>query len=109
MSNGPTTSPDGVDINGREPHRKTSDAAAECHLRLAVADETDVSRGAAHVERNEIPAAGPGAGGRGADDARSWARQRGADRHLAGPTNRHQPAGCLANTSAGPGGGGRGR
>ena len=58
MGDRPAAGADGVDVDGGETHGKARDAAAERHLRLAVAHEADVGRGAAHVEGDEIAAAG---------------------------------------------------
>ena len=97
----PAAGPDGVDVDRGEAHRKAGDAAAERHLRLAVADEADVGGGAAHVEGDEIaaadrapaatapttPAAGPDSAVRiGISPARA---------------DRHQPARGLADADAG--------
>ena len=70
MSDRPAAGPDGVDVDRRQPHGEAGDAAAERHLGLAVADQADIRRGAAHVERDEIAAAGARAGSHGTHDAR---------------------------------------
>jgi hypothetical protein len=64
---------------------EAGNAAAERHLRLAVAHQADVRRGATHVERDEIPVAGARTGSYGTYDPGGGPRERGADRHFAWP------------------------
>src|SRR5262249_19623054 len=83
----------GVDIDRWQPHGEAGDAAAERHLRPAVAHEAHVRRSTAHVEGDEVAPTGAPTDGHGAVNAAAagpWAAS----------TAQHQPSRRLADADA---------
>jgi hypothetical protein len=60
---------DGVNVHRRQANRTAPDVPFDRPLRLAVRDEADVSRGAAHVERDRVVEAGEAGDQARSDDA----------------------------------------